>query len=427
MAAPRIFYVVGDTVRNPGRSGIQNVVRSLAAAMGAQHTQGNPDFAHIIPVTWNAGHKYFCPLSNRLSLGLGAEPLRPKAAPLRSFLTTPAAWPYLAATKANSYEVPLHAHPYYAKHLKGSWLLLPELAYCGKTDFFCDYARRYQMRIAVIFHDAIPIENPEYVPKDLPNDHAEYMRALCRTDLVIPTTQVTAQSWSRFAKQFYLEQTHSGVTQNLPTVTICNLASEIVGVPRETEILPYESKSATTPIRILCVSTLEPRKNHLTLLEAFEKAVALRPDLPLELHLVGAPYTHSWDIVEKVHRAMYRLPNQIFWHEKVEQNFLRSLYRQIDFTVYPSILEGFGLPIIESLWFGRPCLCANFGAMAENAVGGGCYTLDVKDPVALAEGILKLATSPNGLTHLATEAIHRPLKTWEQYALDIRDAIKNCA
>lgn len=83
------------------------------------------------------------------------------------------------------------------------------------------------------------------------------------------------------------------------------------------------------------------------------------------------------------------------------------------------MLEGFGLPILESLWCRRPCICANFGAMDETAWGGGCVVTDVRDPQALADAILALATDPVRREILATEIDTRGLRQWEEYARDL--------
>ena len=171
-------------------------------------------------------------------------------------------------------------------------------------------------------------------------------------------------------------------------------------------------------MRLLCVSTLEPRKNHAALLAAYEQAAARRPDLRLELDLVGAPYPGAQAIVDAIRAAAARQPG-VRWHEQVEYHRLQELYARCDFTVYPSLLEGFGLPVIESLWQGRPCVCADFGVMAENAAGGGCLTVDVRDPAALAGAILALAESADRRGRLIAEAIARPLKTWGEYAQEV--------
>ena len=174
---------------------------------------------------------------------------------------------------------------------------------------------------------------------------------------------------------------------------------------------------------MLCVSTIEPRKNHGTLLAAYELAAA-RTGVRLELDLVGAPYTGADDLAEAVRLFAARHPGQVTWHKQVEYSLLRRLYEQADFTVYPSVLEGFGLPIIESLWFGVPCVCADFGVMAEVAAGGGCLPVDVRDPQALAEAIVSLAESPEKRRKIALAAAARPLKTWDEYAAEVLAGLK---
>ena len=176
---------------------------------------------------------------------------------------------------------------------------------------------------------------------------------------------------------------------------------------------------------MLCVSTLEPRKNHRSLFAAFDLAAGRRPDLPLELDLVGSPYADAGDIADAARALVARWPGRVRWHERVEQATLRRLYADADFTVYPSVLEGFGLPVIESLWLGRPCVCADFGVMAENAAGGGCLGVDVRDPAALAGAMLALADSAELRRRLAVEATTRPLKTWGEYADEVLAILEN--
>jgi hypothetical protein len=90
-----------------------------------------------------------------------------------------------------------------------------------------------------------------------------------------------------------------------------------------------------------------------------------------------------------------------------------------DFTVYASYEEGFGLPVMESLWNARPCLCHNAGAIAEAAAEGGCLMVDMRDADALRAGILRLARGHGLYRRLAQEAVSRPIKTWNQYAAEV--------
>jgi len=170
-------------------------------------------------------------------------------------------------------------------------------------------------------------------------------------------------------------------------------------------------------VTILCVSTLEPRKNHDVLIAAFESASARHGGMTLQL--AGDRFKNMPELAERVEAAVRR-NSSIRWHQRTAAGLLHTLYRSCDLTVYPSFLEGFGLPVMESLWFGKPCICADFGVMAENAAGGGCLTVDVRDAAALAEAILTLATQPELRQRLTCEAMARPLRTWRHYADEIQ-------
>ncbi len=385
-AGPPIFYVCGDTAGNPARSGIQTVVRSLAAAFGGQTRR-------VRPVIWDFGWKHLRPLPPDWSLGLGAETLR----------DPPSVW---------GHRVPIHLHPRHRRAPVGSWVLLPELMYHeGQARQLAEYVHRHGWRLAAILHDLIPVHHPEFVPPGLPAIHAAYARGLSRADVILPTTATGAREWNTFVAHEELPS---------PPVRVCALASDLPGIPRVRSLQPdVRGRGA----RMLCVSTLETRKNHRSLFAAYEIAAACRPDLALELDLVGASHVDAAAIADAARVLAARYPGRVRWHERVEHATLRRLYAEADFTVYPSVVEGFGLPVIESLWSGRPCVCANFGVMAENAAGGGCLTVDVREPRALADAILALAGSAELRQQLATEATTRPLKTWSEYASDVLAAL----
>ena len=369
---PFVYLLMEDTVQNPGRSGIQTVVRSLAGALGRLR-------APVRIVLWDEMEAGLRLLPPDLSAGLEAEPLRDPAAP----------------------SGPLHALPGRSLPPPGAWILMPELMYRPRSTQLVDYARRHGWRLALIFHDAIPVTHPEVVPPALPALHAGYMEDFARADLILPVSEASARDWRAFVAARQSPQAR---------VVPCLLASDVSGVPRARpeEIAALPVPGSIHPGRLLCISTLEPRKNHRALLAAYELATAARPGLRLELDLVGAPYKGAPEIAEDVRRFVDRHEDRVRWHAQVEYSLLRRLYEAADFTVYPSILEGFGLPIIESLWFGRPCVCANFGVMAENAAGGGCLPVDVRDSQALADAIISLAESPEKRHALALAATTAP-------------------
>ena len=183
--------------------------------------------------------------------------------------------------------------------------------------------------------------------------------------------------------------------------------------------MPRPLAEPTAPVRILSVSMVGARKNQRGSPEAFERAVAARLNLSLELLLVGAPRVGYDNLPAAIHDAMARHPGKIQWVKRADYAALRHLYEACDFTVYPSELEGYELPVQESLWFCRPCVCANVGPMAETAAGGGCVPIDVRDPQVMADVIIALADSPKRRRRLGVEAGARPLKTWDEYAAEL--------
>ena len=178
---------------------------------------------------------------------------------------------------------------------------------------------------------------------------------------------------------------------------------------------PPPARPAADPLQILCVSTLEPRKNHRNLLKglAWLHSQGLRQ---WQLHLVG--WAADQAVATCVERAIScGLPVQ--WHQHTDDAELEALYQRSDFTVYPSLEEGFGLPVAESLWQRRPCLCNGEGALGERAADGGCLTVDTSDWRAIAKGLKDLLTRPTLRQALSDEASKRNFRRWADVAHEL--------
>jgi glycosyltransferase involved in cell wall biosynthesis len=397
-----IFVVVTDTYINPGQTGIQTLVRGLIAGL----VQLKQNF-HL--VEWKPEKQGLFRLRPTINARLG-KPDERKFLPVKVLLQ-PKNWRLVREAKARNYRIPIHLHPEHRDSIEQTWLLIPELMYLGDAARIIDHARQARLRVAAIFHDAIPISHPHLVRPSAVNDHADYMRALTRADAVLAVSRESAGAFIQFA-----------MDNGLPhqQVSICCEPAEILGAKRVTE--PQSCDPGA--INLLCVSTLEPRKNHTVLIEAFEDFLTAFPKVNAFLHLVGASYGAAPEIAESVSAATRRNP-RILWHGKMSQADLMKCYRLMDFTVYPSFLEGFGLPVVESLWLGKPCVCADFGAVAESASAGGCLMVDVHDRHALSNAIASMSTRPELRQSLTRQATTRPLKTWRDYAADIQKVLSD--
>ncbi len=399
----KIFLLVSHTVQDPGHGGVSTLVRSLAAAFGRL---GLP--VHL--VTWDATSRRLTLLPPEWSLGVDAETLRDSlpdasgAGSAVSLYDPRAANPHDPVARGPAlHEITRHVNRAYE-----AWVLMPEVMYGkGNAEGLLDYLHRWNWRLALIFHDAIPLNAPAFAAPGEAVQHTEFMHFFSDADLILPISEGSARDWKNFVET-------RGCRRS--PVVVCTPGSDTFVHARGAGA---SARDPAAPVRLLSVSTVGARKNQGVLLAAYELAAAARPDLQLQLLIAGGSRPSADNFPAAIHEAMARHGEKIQWIERADYSALRNFYEACDFTIYPSETEGFGLPIIESLWFGRPCVCANFGAMAETAAGGGCLTVDVRDPQALADAIIALAGSPELRQRLAAEANARPLKTWEEYASQI--------
>ena len=169
--------------------------------------------------------------------------------------------------------------------------------------------------------------------------------------------------------------------------------------------------------RILCVSTIEGRKNHGSLLEAAESL--WQTGLKFELELIGLARSDTAAAALAKIRELQTLGRSLIYHGTATEAALQNAYRQCSFTIYPSLSEGFGLPVLESLQHGRPCLCSGRGALGESTRGGGCLELEALDAKGLAAGMRRLLSNPEEIHALEVAARRREFRSWRDYATDL--------
>ena len=244
-------------------------------------------------------------------------------------------------------------------------------------------------------------------------NHCGYLNAIADADLVISISETSALEYKKFLKA----ESRTGAS-----VQAIYLAEEFLGIPKERVELIEESEQGKV-WKILYVSTLDPRKNHFRLLKALEQVKFSRPDLQWELTLVGHRYEGAGEIAEEVEKLSKSNPS-IIWKQGVSDVVLAGLYEKSDFTVFPSLVEGFGLPIAESLWRGKPCLCSGVGSMKEIADKGGCLEIDPMSEESIASGLIRMMNDRGLREQLSKELKSREFKTWQKYAEEILELLK---
>jgi glycosyltransferase involved in cell wall biosynthesis len=152
---------------------------------------------------------------------------------------------------------------------------------------------------------------------------------------------------------------------------------------------PATSDPALPAPYLLFVSTLEPRKNIGGVLEAFE--LVAQSGYAGHLVLVGR---WGWR-TDAIRRALELSPvrERIVHLDYVERGDLPWLYRGADALLFPSWIEGFGLPLLEAMACGTPVVTSGRSAMAEVAGPAAVY-VDPADPREIASGVRTLLADP---------------------------------
>lgn len=162
---------------------------------------------------------------------------------------------------------------------------------------------------------------------------------------------------------------------------------------------------------ILYVGTLEPRKNLTRLVKAFELAVE-RWQLPHALALVGPDGWRMESLKQAI--AASPLKERILRPGYADDRALSCWYATADLLAYPSLEEGFGLPVVEAMALGTPVVTSNVSALPE-VVGDAALTVDPLDVEGLAAALAEVLTRPSLAEELRSRGMARARRfTWEE-------------
>jgi len=285
-----------------------------------------------------------------------------------------------------------------------STVVLPEVAQ-GRTSQPLAALAQYSGNVVVaIGYDAIPVVSADLRPVSEPNQFVGYLTVIKHSLRVAGISASAAAEFRGFANAVRAQ----GIAG--PHVTEVMLATN---VPKD----PTDSSDATAhPPSLLCVGSHELHKNHLSVLHAAE--LLWRDGLEFSLTFVGGI---GWDTSEFDARltALIEGGRPVTNLGSVTDDELWSLYRRATFTVFPSLHEGFGLPVAESLACGTPAITTRYGSTGEIAERGGCLLVDPRDDHDLATAMRDLLTDSDLYATLKDQAVRSAGRTWDAYAAEL--------
>ncbi len=235
-------------------------------------------------------------------------------------------------------------------------------------------------RTLVTIHDLSFLIYPQFAAQGMVRYLSSAVpRSLQRADAVLADSEATRGDLKRLLgiDPQRVEVVYPGVSPCFRRLT-----------PAETE--PVRSRLALPARFLLFVSTLEPRKNLVRLLEAFAQLIEQRrhtPHAALTLVIAGR---RGW-LYEDVFAAIDRLQlaDHVRMLDFVDDNDLPALYNLAWAFTYPSMYEGFGLPALEALACGTPVLTATNSSLPE-VVGDMAVLVRADDVGAIAAGLAQI-------------------------------------
>lgn len=234
--------------------------------------------------------------------------------------------------------------------------------------------QRYGVRFAILVHDLLPIENQHFFERWYVDQFRNWLSdALSHADMVL-----TISNYSRSALVRRVAETKGGA----PRVEVLKLGATINRQPAA----DARTEMKLPPRFALFVSTIEVRKNHRLLVRVWQRLIERHgEDAVPALIFAGQIGWLVDDLLTELAESDY-LNGKIQIVPKLSDGELCQAYRACLFTIFPSLCEGWGMPIAESLAHGKFCVASNRASIPE--VGGDL--VDYFDPSNEDDALAKI-------------------------------------
>lgn len=263
-----------------------------------------------------------------------------------------------------------------------------------------------KLHVAYFVHDIIPTTFPEYFPPDAEERCRRRMQAAARlADIIIASSNDTANA---FRQKFARERAAASIVVAPPGVSI-PMVSGLAETP------------ASSPYFVM-VGTIEPRKNHLLILNLWRALRAEGVEPMPRLILIGSRGWENENIVDMLERSP-ALAGIVEERGRVSDQEMTTLVRGSNALLLPSFAEGYGLPLTEALALGVPVLCSDIPVFRE--IGGEIPEfIDPLDGPAWRRAVLDYLPLDSIRRHAQLERLRnwRP-PTWQSHFNKVMGAI----
>ena len=276
---------------------------------------------------------------------------------------------------------------------------------------FSVYPDRQTAKVMTLY-DLTFLRYPQYIDKVVAKYNQRVKQCLPWTDLVLAISESTKQD----AAKYLGIPTEKIVVTPLASRYSSNYLDDV-----DLEKLKSQVDYDFAQPYLLFVSTIEPRKNIITLIKAFNY-LKQKHHIPHNLILIGRK---GWSY-EPIFAEIMASPDQgnIYHLDYLSDRLVALFYKLASVFVYPSHYEGFGLPVLEAMTLGAPVVCADTSSLPEVA-GEGAILINPNEPLELAEVVLNVLSSSSLRDRLIHQGYEQAKKfSWKKTAMKTVAAYK---
>ena len=219
--------------------------------------------------------------------------------------------------------------------------------------------------------------------------------------------------------------TYYGVPEDRITVIESGIGGQFHAMSRnDTELIRVQEKYHLPYRFILSLATLEPRKNILALIQAYEALLSLKHPA-LEKYSLVIAGTRGWKC-EEIFDAIAHSPHQdkILLPGFIADEDKTALYNLSSVFVYPSLYEGFGFPPLEAMASGVPVIASHSSSLPE-VVGDAGILIDPYQPDELLSALKQVLTDQSLIESMRAKSLERAkMFTWEQAIRSTHDIFR---
>jgi glycosyltransferase involved in cell wall biosynthesis len=239
-------------------------------------------------------------------------------------------------------------------------------------EYFYQELKEHKVSTYFIVYDLLPVSHPELFPEGIGEMHEKWLEVAMRNSTLIcisKTVMNLAIEWGS-KKDIIVSSTSFDLGYDF---------SKIMESPKSTIV----RDSKTDSIKFLIVSTIEVRKSHELVLDAFE--ILWNEGLDVELTLVGKPGWKVDHLLQRLRSHRY-VNRRLFWFSDLPDERLNAIYGSSSALINASLGEGFGLPLVEASFHGLPLILRDLPVFREIA-GENPWYFDTHDEEELARSL----------------------------------------